>query len=114
MAERDFETALAKKNAAETNTRVERIDTDRYIAVLHPPAFQEHSENPGQTALASIGAVLGIFAGVVLVFARELFDTTISRPADLRASLDLDPFAVIPILAPKKMSRFSLHLPGLH
>lgn len=101
-AERNYEIALDKTLAAETGARVEHMSADGRIAVLHPATLPERGSSPARATLAGLGATFGFFAGLFLMFAREMFDTTIRRPDDLRAAVGLDPFAVIPIFPPTK------------
>ncbi|WP_375262434.1 GumC family protein [Palleronia sp.] len=101
-AERNYETALAQRVAAETGAQVEHMSADSRIAVLHPATSPEQASSPGRATLAWLGAAFGFFAGLFLTVAREMFDTTIRRPADLRDAIGLDPFAVLPMLAPTR------------
>ena len=101
-AERNYEMAQDRKSAAEASAQIEHMNADGRIAVLHPAMLPEFPDGTGRTTLAVLGAAFGFFSGLFLMFVREMFDTTIRRPADLRVALDLDPFAVIPILSPQE------------
>lgn len=115
-AERNYEIALDRKAGAETGALVDRLQAEGRIAVLHPAVLPEHPDGAGRATLAGLGGAFGFFAGLFLLVAREMFDTTIRRPSDLRTALDIDPFAVIPVLSmprSRALGSFNTKLGGL-
>ncbi|SFG82942.1 Uncharacterized protein involved in exopolysaccharide biosynthesis [Palleronia marisminoris] len=116
-AERNYEIALDRKAGAEAGAQVDRLQAEGRIAVLHPAVLPEHPDGAGRATLAALGGAFGFFAGLFLLVAREMFDTTIRRPRDLRTALDIDPFAVIPVLSmptSRRLGSFNTKLGGLN
>ncbi len=102
---RDFD--LAKQNYAEmvkrqevsaTAQNLEEHKAGQNLEVLDPPSLPEAPAEPNRLAIAGVGILLGLMAGVVLAGGKEVKNTSLKNLKDIRAYTNLPVLSSIPLL----------------
>jgi uncharacterized protein involved in exopolysaccharide biosynthesis len=68
------------------------------FTIIEPAHFPEKPYKPNRMAILLIGFVLALGAGIGLVLTREMIDTSIKTPKDLRKIIDLPVLSVLPLM----------------
>jgi succinoglycan biosynthesis transport protein ExoP len=100
---RDYETAqlkyqeiVAKKQEAEVASNLESQQKGERFTLIEPPVTPESPSKPNRLAIAVLGGLFSIVAGVGLALAAENMDDRIYGRAGVASFLGVAPLAVIP------------------
>lgn len=103
--ERDLENIQSQYNraverlaTASTGERIESMSQGQRITVVEPPAVPTTPTKPDRVKLAGGGILLGIMAGLALIYVLEVMSNTIKRPEDIVQRFEVMPIASIPYI----------------
>ena len=81
-----------------TGDLIEARSRGQRISVIEQPNVPDFPSKPNRPKIAALGAALGIAAGLALMVVMELLNTSLRRPEDLVAHLNVTPFGTIPYM----------------
>lgn len=88
--------AVANKARAETGKMIEALRQGQHIALFEAAIVPPKPQGPKRMAFVLAGAVIGLGAGIALVFLYETFSKGLRRSEDLIDGLGITPFATLP------------------
>jgi Mrp family chromosome partitioning ATPase/uncharacterized protein involved in exopolysaccharide biosynthesis len=91
--QRNYQGLLDKKLNAQISENLEKKQQGEQFRILDPANFPEKPHKPNPITLAVGGVLVGILGGLALVFGRENIDSSVRRPEELEALIN------VPILA---------------
>ncbi|MAC81907.1 MAG: lipopolysaccharide biosynthesis [Rhodobacteraceae bacterium] len=93
-----YNKAEARLAQAMTGDLIEARSRGQRISVIEQPNVPDFPSKPNRPKIAALGAALGIAAGLALMVVMELLNTSLRRPEDLVAHLNVTPFGTIPYM----------------
>ena len=97
-----YNQAVDRLARASTGERIEALSRGRRITVVEQPTAPSAPTKPNRPLIAGGGTFLGIAVGLGLIFALEMLNRTVRRPADLVRRLGVTPIATIPYLRTRR------------
>jgi polysaccharide chain length determinant protein (PEP-CTERM system associated) len=97
-----YNQAVDRLARASTGERIEALSRGRRITVVEQPTAPSAPTKPNRPLIAGGGTFLGIAVGLGLIFALEMLNRTVRRPAALVRRLGVTPIATIPYLRTRR------------
>lgn len=104
-AQARYDSAVASLAEARTNERIESTARGQRITVIDAAAVPSVPSGPHRKKIAAAGAGAGLGLAVGFFALLEFLNTTIRRPAELRARFNITPLAVIPYIESQQQRR---------
>lgn len=98
LLETQYAAAEQRLSTAQTGDLIESRSRGQRIAVIEQPNVPDAPTKPNRVVIAGGGTLLGIAAGLALVFVIELLNTSIRRPEDLVSRFGISPFTTVPYI----------------
>ncbi len=98
LAKRRYDDLNLKKSTSEIVTDLEKRNQGETLELLDPPSLPEKPTRPIRSAIIVLGFFAGAGIGGVLVFLREMKDTSLKSLKDVRAYTQLTVLGCIPLL----------------
>jgi polysaccharide chain length determinant protein (PEP-CTERM system associated) len=98
LAKQNYSDMARRRGASETAQNLEEHKAGQNLEVLDPASLPEAPSEPNRLAIAAVGSVLGLVAGIVLAGAREVKNTSLKNLKDVRAYTNLPVLSSIPLL----------------
>ncbi len=98
LAKRRYDDMNLKKSTSEIVTDLEKRNQGETLELLDPPSLPEQPTRPIRSAIIVLGAFAGAGLGGVLVFLREMKDSSLKTLKDVRAYTQLTILGCIPLL----------------
>jgi uncharacterized protein involved in exopolysaccharide biosynthesis len=98
LAKQNYSEMVKRQEASETAQNLEEHKAGQNLEVLDPASLPEAPSEPNRLAIAGVGTVLGLFAGIMLAGGREVKNTSLKNLKDVRAYTNLPVLSSIPLL----------------
>jgi uncharacterized protein involved in exopolysaccharide biosynthesis len=98
LAKRRYDDLNVKMMQSQIATDLENRKQGEMLELLDPASLPETPTEPKRSAMVLIGVFAGLGAGVLLVFAREMKDTSLRTLKDVRAYTQLTILGSVPLL----------------
>ena len=98
LLETQYATAEQRLSTAQTGDLIESRSRGQRIAVIEQPNVPDTPTKPNRMVIAGGGTMMGIMAGLALVFLIELLNNAIRRPEDLVSRFGITPFTTVPYI----------------
>ena len=98
LARQNYSEMVKRREASETAQNLEEHKAGQNLEVLDPAPLPEAPSEPNRLAIAGIGTMLGLVAGIVLAGGREVKNTSLKNLKDIRAYTNLPVLSSIPLL----------------
>ncbi|MGA2267979.1 MAG: GNVR domain-containing protein [Bryobacteraceae bacterium] len=98
LAKQNYQEMAKRREASETAQNLEEHKAGQNLEVLDPASLPEAPSEPNRLAIAGVGTMLGLMAGIVLAGAREVKNTSLKNLKDVRAYTNLPVLSSIPLL----------------
>jgi succinoglycan biosynthesis transport protein ExoP len=98
LAKQNYSEMVKRREASETAQNLEEHKAGQNLEVLDPASLPEAPSEPNRLAIAGIGTMLGLVAGIVLAGGREVKNTSLKNLKDVRAYTNLPVLSSIPLL----------------
>lgn len=96
--QRQYERALAEKNAAEAGQKIELAAKGERLRVIEQAVAPTQPNAPDRQKIIAGGVFAGVALAVAFFVLAEILNRAIRRPADIVSGLGIQPFATIPYL----------------
>ena len=94
--QQQYATANNRLAQASTGERIEILSRGERISIIEQPAIPSRPTKPNRIKIAGAGSMMGIMAGLGLIFLLEFMNRAPKRPEDIIKKLDVWPMATIP------------------
>jgi uncharacterized protein involved in exopolysaccharide biosynthesis len=98
LARQNYSEMVKRREASETAQNLEEHKAGQNLEVLDPASLPEAPAEPNRLAIAGVGIMLGLVAGIMLAGAREVKNTSLKNLKDIRAYTNLPVLSSIPLL----------------
>jgi polysaccharide chain length determinant protein (PEP-CTERM system associated) len=98
LAKQNYSEMVKHREASNTAQNLEEHKAGQNLEVLDPASLPEAPSEPNRLAIAGIGTMLGLVAGVLLAGGREVKNTSLKNLKDVRAYTNLPVLSSIPLL----------------
>jgi|ERR1035437_2341865 succinoglycan biosynthesis transport protein ExoP len=98
LARQNYSEMVKRREASETAVNLEEHKAGQNLEVLDPASLPEAPSEPNRLAIAGIGTMLGLAAGIVLAGGKEVKNTSLKNLKDIRAYTNLPVLSSIPLL----------------
>jgi polysaccharide chain length determinant protein (PEP-CTERM system associated) len=98
LAKQNYSEMVKRQEASETAQNLEEHKAGQNLEVLDPASLPEAPAEPNRLAIAGIGTVMGLMAGIVLAGGKEVKNTSLKNLKDIRAYTNLPVLSSIPLL----------------
>ena len=98
LARQNYSEMVKRREASETAQNMEEHKAGQNLEVLDPASLPEAPSEPNRLAIAGIGTLLGLVAGIVLAGGKEVKNTALKNLKDVRAYTNLPVLSSIPLL----------------
>jgi uncharacterized protein involved in exopolysaccharide biosynthesis len=98
LARQNYSEMTKRQEASATAQNLEEHKAGQNLEVLDPASLPEAPSEPNRLAIAGIGTMLGLVAGIVLAGGREVKNTSLKNLKDIRAYTNLPVLSSIPLL----------------
>jgi polysaccharide chain length determinant protein (PEP-CTERM system associated) len=98
LARQNYSEMVKRREASATAQNLEEHKAGQNLEVLDPASLPEAPSEPNRLAIAGVGTVLGLVAGIVLAGGREVKNTSLKNLKDIRAYTNLPVLSSIPLL----------------
>jgi polysaccharide chain length determinant protein (PEP-CTERM system associated) len=98
LARQNYSEMVKRREASATAQNLEEHKAGQNLEVLDPASLPEAPAEPNRLAIAGIGTMLGLVAGMMLAGGREVKNTTLKNLKDIRAYTNLPVLSSIPLL----------------
>ena len=98
LAKQNYTEMVKHREASNTAQNLEEHKAGQNLEVLDPASLPEAPSEPNRLAIAGIGTMLGLVAGVLLAGGREVKNTSLKNLKDVRAYTNLPVLSSIPLL----------------
>jgi capsular polysaccharide biosynthesis protein len=98
LAKQNYSELVKHREASNTAQNLEEHKAGQNLEVLDPASLPEAPSEPNRLAIAGIGTMLGLVAGVLLAGGREVKNTSLKNLKDVRAYTNLPVLSSIPLL----------------
>lgn len=96
LAQQQYEVALSRLDAAAIDARISQQAKNDRITIMEPASPPELPSSSRRKIALSAGLALSVLLALAVVILRVRSDPYIRRPYDLRAGMNITPYAVIP------------------
>lgn len=98
LGKQNYGEMVKRREASATAQNLEEHKAGQNLEVLDPASLPEAPAEPNRLAIAGIGTMLGLVAGVLLAGAKEVKNTSLKNLKDIRAYTNLPVLSSIPLL----------------
>jgi polysaccharide chain length determinant protein (PEP-CTERM system associated) len=98
LAKQNYSEMVKRQEASETAQNLEEHKAGQNLEVLDPASLPEAPAEPNRLAIAGVGTVLGLMAGIVLAGGKEVKNTSLKNLKDIRAYTNLPVLSSVPLL----------------
>ena len=98
LAKQNYTEMRKRQEASNTAQNLEEHKAGQNLEVLDPASLPEAPSEPNRLAIAGIGTMLGLLAGVLLAGGKEVKNTSLKNLKDVRAYTNLPVLSSIPLL----------------
>jgi polysaccharide chain length determinant protein (PEP-CTERM system associated) len=98
LAKQNYSEMVKRQEASNTAQNLEEHKAGQNLEVLDPASLPEAPAEPNRLAIAGIGTMLGLVAGILLAGGREVKNTSLKNLKDVRAYTNLPVLSSIPLL----------------
>ena len=98
LARQNYSEMVKRREASETAQNLEEHKAGQNLEVLDPASLPEAPSEPNRLAIAGVGTLLGLVAGIVLAGGKEVKNTALKNLKDVRAYTNLPVLSSIPLL----------------
>ena len=98
LAKQNYSEMVKRRETSNTAQNLEEHKAGQNLEVLDPASLPEAPSEPNRLAIAGIGTMLGLVAGIVLAGGREVKNTSLKNLKDVRAYTNLPVLSSIPLL----------------
>ena len=98
LARQNYSEMVKRREASATAQNLEEHKAGQNLEVLDPASLPEAPAEPNRLAIAGVGTMLGLVAGIMLAGGREVKNTTLKNLKDIRAYTNLPVLSSIPLL----------------
>jgi polysaccharide chain length determinant protein (PEP-CTERM system associated) len=98
LGRQNYSEMVKRREASETAQNLEEHKAGQNLEVLDPASLPEAPSEPNRLAIAGIGTMLGLVAGIVLAGGKEVKNTSLKNLKDIRAYTNLPVLSSIPLL----------------
>jgi polysaccharide chain length determinant protein (PEP-CTERM system associated) len=98
LAKTQYEEMSQRQEASATARNLEEHKAGENLEVLDPASLPEQPSEPNRWAIAGIGTMIGLLAGILLAGAKEAKDTSLKNLKDVRAYTNLPVLSSVPLL----------------
>ncbi|MGA9624358.1 MAG: GNVR domain-containing protein [Bryobacteraceae bacterium] len=98
LAKQNYSEMIKRQEASETAQDLEEHKAGQNLEVLDPASLPEAPSEPNRLAIAGVGTLLGLVAGIVLAGGKEVKNTALKNLKDVRAYTNLPVLSSIPLL----------------
>jgi polysaccharide chain length determinant protein (PEP-CTERM system associated) len=98
LARQNYSEMVKRREASATAQNLEEHKAGQNLEVLDPASLPEAPAEPNRLAIAGVGTMLGLLAGIMLAGGREVKNTTLKNLKDIRAYTNLPVLSSIPLL----------------
>jgi polysaccharide chain length determinant protein (PEP-CTERM system associated) len=98
LAKQNYSEMVRRREASDTAQNLEEHKAGQNLEVLDPASLPEAPSEPNRLAIAGIGTMLGLVAGILLAGGREVKNTYLKNLKDVRAYTNLPVLSSIPLL----------------
>lgn len=110
LLKNEYEDLKSKEMQSGLSADLETSQRGQQFHVIEHPTLPIKPVSPNRLRVGMMGLVLGIVAGIVLAFARDLMDPSFQSERALKAEIEVPLVIGIPLmLTPKEQSRQRLH-----
>jgi polysaccharide biosynthesis transport protein len=98
LAKQNYSEMVKRHEASNTAQNLEEHKAGQNLEVLDPASLPEAPSEPNRLAIAGVGTLLGLMAGIVLAGGKEVKNTALKNLKDVRAYTNLPVLSSIPLL----------------
>ena len=98
LAKQNYSEMVKRHEASDTAQNLEEHKAGQNLEVLDPASLPEAPSEPNRLAIAGVGTLLGLMAGIVLAGGKEVKNTALKNLKDVRAYTNLPVLSSIPLL----------------
>jgi capsular polysaccharide biosynthesis protein len=98
LAKQNYSEMVKRHEASDTAQNLEEHKAGQNLEVLDPASLPEAPSEPNRLAIAGVGTLLGLIAGIVLAGGKEVKNTALKNLKDVRAYTNLPVLSSIPLL----------------
>jgi polysaccharide chain length determinant protein (PEP-CTERM system associated) len=98
LARQNYSEMVKRREASATAQNLEEHKAGQNLEVLDPASLPEAPSEPNRLAIAGVGTLLGLVAGIVLAGGKEVKNTALKNLKDVRAYTNLPVLSSIPLL----------------
>jgi hypothetical protein len=98
LAKQNYSEMVKRHEASDTAQNLEEHKAGQNLEVLDPASLPEAPAEPNRLAIAGVGTLLGLVAGIVLAGGKEVKNTALKNLKDVRAYTNLPVLSSIPLL----------------
>ncbi len=98
LAKQNYSEMVKRQEASNTAQNLEEHKAGQNLEVLDPANLPEAPSEPNRLAIAGVGTLLGLVAGILLAGGREVKNTSLKNLKDVRAYTNLPVLSSIPLL----------------
>jgi uncharacterized protein involved in exopolysaccharide biosynthesis len=98
LARQNYSEMVKRREASETEQNLEEHKAGQNLEVLDPASLPEAPSEPNRLAIAGVGIMMGLVAGIVLAGGKEVKNTSLKNLKDIRAYTNLPVLSSIPLL----------------
>jgi polysaccharide chain length determinant protein (PEP-CTERM system associated) len=98
LAKQNYSEMVRRQEASNTAQNLEEHKAGQNLEVLDPASLPEAPAEPNRLAIAGIGSMLGLLAGILLAGGKEVKNTSLKNLKDVRAYTNLPVLSSIPLL----------------
>jgi polysaccharide chain length determinant protein (PEP-CTERM system associated) len=98
LARQNYSEMVKRHEASDTAQNLEEHKAGQNLEVLDPASLPEAPSEPNRLAIAGVGTLLGLMAGIVLAGGKEVKNTALKNLKDVRAYTNLPVLSSIPLL----------------
>ena len=98
LAKQNYSDMVKRRELSDTAQNLEEHKAGQNLEVLDPASLPEAPSEPNRLAIAGIGTVLGLLAGILLAGGKEVKNTSLKNLKDVRAYTNLPVLSSIPLL----------------
>jgi len=98
LAKQNYSEMVKRQEASITAKNLEEAGAGQKLEALDPASLPEAPSEPNRLAIAGIGSLVGLVAGILLAGAKEVKNTSLKNLKDVRAYTNLPVLSSIPLL----------------
>ena len=98
LAKQNYSEMVKRQETSNTAQNLEEHKAGQNLEVLDPASLPEAPSEPNRLAIAGVGTLLGLVAGILLAAGREVKNTSLKNLKDVRAYTNLPVLSSIPLL----------------